>query len=182
MSANRATRTGIAGGGDFDRTAERRDPPERRSRPVAKDRSGAARQHRRHPASLSRNGLVPNCVDATVKSMKAPQAQSSVDRVFSQPHHRNQLPTRNHSMLPASDIRNRRIQSVSLQFPAYMAGKCRLDGHPPTVADLGARVVRTGARMCDDYGPGVRSTAASAVAASASRIAAPSRALDRART
>jgi len=32
------------------------------------------------------------------------------------------------------------------------------------------------------YGPGVRSTAASAVAASASRIAAPSRALDRART
>jgi hypothetical protein len=28
---------------------------------------------------------MPNCVDATVKSMKTFQAQSSVDRVFSEP-------------------------------------------------------------------------------------------------
>ena len=86
-------------------------------------------------------------------------------------------------MLQTSKLGNPRIQTVSLQFSAYMAGNCKLGGHAIQRCRLPARVWCAQARGCvTSYGPGVRSTAASAVAASASRIAAPSRALDSART
>lgn len=87
-------------------------------------------------------------VDATMQSMKAPQAQSNVDRVFSEPQ-RNQLPTRNDSVLPSSKLSNCRIRTASLQFPAYMTGKCRLGRHAPTVTPPTSRVVRGASRMCD---------------------------------
>ena len=81
----------------------------------------------------------------------------------------------------------------SLRFPSNtrdIAGSRALDdgarrsvtGGARLVDDLGDRARTRDGPGADSYGPGVRSTAASAVAASASRIAAPSRAFESART
>jgi len=83
-----------------------------------------------------------HCVDPTVHGVKAPEAQSSVDRVFPETK-LNQLPTANDTMLPPSELRDRRVRPVSLQFPAYMAGQCRLGGHGTTVSCPTSRVVRS---------------------------------------
>lgn len=120
-------------------------------------------------------------IDAHVQPVQAASPDGIVDRI-SPNSNLQQLPTPNHSMLPLRELNNSALESLSLHLPPLRGGKCRLGGHAATVAALTLRVVRQGGQMCGVYGPGVRFTAASAVAASASRIVAPSRALDNART
>src|SRR6188474_1342712 len=90
-----------------------------------------------------------------------------------------ELPPRGHTMLTASQFGHRQVQPTRLHPVGHRPRGCRRAGHGTTVSPATLRVTRGGARVCGGYGPGVRSTAASAVAASASRIAAPSRALER---
>ena len=73
------------------------------------------------------------------------------------------------------------IQAISPGASAHSPRPASTSRSPaPRSSSLAASTRITG--LAEGYGPGVRSTAASAVAASASRIAAPSRALDSART
>jgi hypothetical protein len=84
---------------------------------------------------------MPDGINAAVQSMKTTQTQSSVNRVFSEPE-QDQLPTRDHPLLSAGEIGNRRIRPVSMHFPAHTAGKCRLGGHRTMVSPPASQVVR----------------------------------------
>lgn len=120
-------------------------------------------------------------VDPRMQAVQPTTRDSVGDRVAAEAE-LGELPSRDHPVLAAGQLGDRHIPPTSLHPIGYNPRKCRLVGHATTVTRPDARVALTTARMCDVYGPGVRSTAASAVAASASRIAAPSRALERART
>ena len=104
---------------------------------------------------------------AALQPVEAPRSHSTVDRSIQQSEI-TQLPPAHYPVLASGQLGNCVIKRVSLLFASHREAKSRLaEIRPPEGGD---------------QGPGVRSTAASAVAASASRIAAPSRALDSART
>ncbi len=112
-----------------------------------------------------------NRVDATVQAMQASRSQAPLNRFLPCPE-REQLLPRHHPMLPFRQVRNPRVRGTRLLQPFHSPSKGRRVRIRPSSAT----------EMAGTYGPGVRSVAASAVAASASRIAAPSKALESART
>jgi hypothetical protein len=74
-----------------------------------------------------------------------------------------ELPPRHNPVLTPSELRYGHLHRSSSRFDTHSVFKCELDLESPP------------------YGPGVRSTIASAATASASRVAAPCRELERAR-
>src|SRR5215212_8939339 len=162
--------------------------PKGRRRPVAQDCVGSRSKYSRHPASLSGDNQMPDCIDTPMKPVQTPDRKSMLDLILPQPDS-EQLPLGHHAVLPAGELGDPVVAFASPPRTGTIPGFGGLAGH---AAEGGGRGRARGARFvsflrlkCRErvtYGPGVRSTAASAVAASASRVAAPSRALDSART
>ncbi len=151
------------------------------------------RQHRGGPSPLGRYVAATDRVDGWVEEVQSGAPQAAADRAGSHPEVQ-QLLAGNDAILAFREAGDQAIWALRLHLDPDIGLRCKLGGHGTRLAGRPSEVARCrsivrseiAARMRDlaglGYGPGVRSTAASAVAASASRTAAPSSAFESART
>ena len=103
------------------------------------------RENSGKPPSLSRHNSVPHGVHASMESVQPATGEPRVDRILPQAQ-LDQLRSRHHPILPPREFAHFAICRTSLQFPADMAGGCKLAGampwHAVSLALASARVVR----------------------------------------
>src|SRR6476469_10790339 len=116
-------------------------------------RTGARSENRRQPAALRCEQRVPHRVDALVHSVQTTRSDALTGGVLGNPQP-PQLLKRHKPILLVSNTRNLTVHTGSTGLKAiYIFALSPVDGggggHGGSVAELSARVVRSGSRVMD---------------------------------
>src|SRR5215218_10075396 len=111
------------------------DPPKRRCTRMTEHGHVTTGDDSSHPASVAADRGSPNRINPLMKPMQSPGGDSMIDRPFGEPKCQ-QLPARNHPMLPLHELPNRPISPTRkiqrwLIFRPHRVGRSALAEFPP---------------------------------------------------